>query len=706
MSQLTMSEQFGNLTFNREAMREKLPEEVYNKLINCMEKFTALDRDLADTIAHGIKEWALEHGVTHYCHWFQPLTGSTAEKHDSLLDLKDGKAIERFSGDQLVQGEPDASSFPSGGMRSTFEARGYTAWDPSSPVFIVKTKNASILTIPSIFISYHGQALDKKAPLLRSMNILSRAATEALTLFDRKVDWVRPTLGPEQEYFLVPKALYDQRMDLKLAGRTVLGAPSPKDQQLDDHYFAQIRYKILDFMHDVEVQLRSLGVPVKTRHNEVAPSQFEIAVVYQFANIATDQNQLLMHVIREVALEHGFEALFHEKPFAGINGNGKHCNWSLQDSEGNNLLKPGTNPRENLPFLFFVTAVLQGVHQYEALLRSSIAKPGNDHRLGANEAPPAIISVFLGEEMTKIMEEIRKGHQGTMESPRTLDSGVEAIYDLMQDNTDRNRTSPFAFTGDKFEFRAVGGEQSVALPLTFINTVVGDALIELTQKVKEKVSSGSSTSEAVRMVMQESVESSTPIRFEGNNYGEEWVIEAEKRGLSNLRKTPVALQVWEDQKNIDLLARHQVLSPEELDARYHVELEKYSTKLLIEASTLIKMSEGTVIPASVDYQARMAGSIIAAKNAGLSGEAAKAQESVVNRISTALGNLINHLGSLKSSIAQAHELEEKAFEMAHFISETVVADMDAVREQADILEQSVDTASWKMPDYTDLLHSR
>ena len=705
MSHTTMSEQFGHLTFNREAMREKLPEDVYNKLINCMERFSALDRDLADTIAHGIKEWALEHGATHYCHWFQPLTGSTAEKHDSLLDLKNGKAIERFSGDQLVQGEPDASSFPSGGMRSTFEARGYTAWDPSSPVFIVKSKNARILTIPSIFVSYHGQALDKKAPLLRSMKVLSNAATKALALFDKKVDWVRPTLGPEQEYFLIPKELYHKRMDLKLTGRTVLGAPSPKDQQLDDHYFAQIRYKILDFMHDIEVQLRALGVPVKTRHNEVAPSQFEIAVVYQFANIAADQNQLLMHIIREGARDHGFEAVFHEKPFAGINGNGKHCNWSLQDSEGNNLLKPGTNPRENLPFLFFMTAVLQGVHRYETLLRSSIATPGNDHRLGANEAPPAIISVFLGQEMTKIVEEIGKGLRGTTDSPKTLDSGVESIFYLMQDNTDRNRTSPFAFTGDKFEFRAVGGAQSVAIPLTFINTVVGDAIEDLSSKIQKVIGSGSSLEDAARLVMKESLQASTSIRFEGNNYSDEWVVEAEKRGLSNYRKTPAALKTWTDEANIDLLSRHKVLSQEELHARYHVQLENYSTKLLIEANTLIKMTEGLVIPSAVDYQARLAGSIIAAKNAGMSAECARAQESLVQRVSEALAKLLGHLGGLKESIAKSEALDADAFEMADFISKEVADHMLSVREYADELEKCVDSSVWLMPDYTDLLHT-
>jgi glutamine synthetase len=706
MTQLSMSEQFGSLTFNQDVMREKLPEEVYTKLIACMEQFTPLDRELADPIAHGIKEWALEHGVTHYCHWFQPLTGSTAEKHDSLLDLKDGRAIERFSGDQLVQGEPDASSFPSGGMRSTFEARGYTAWDPSSPVFIVKAKNARILTIPSIFISYHGQALDKKTPLLRSMRVISEAAQEALAMFGKDVDWVRPTLGPEQEYFLIPKDLYDQRMDLKLASRTVIGAASPKDQQLDDHYFAQIRYKVLDFMHDVEEQLRNLGVPVKTRHNEVAPSQFELAVVYQFANVATDHNQLTMQVIREVARDHDFEAVFHEKPFAGINGNGKHCNWSLQDSSGKNLLNPGENPRENLPFLFLVTSVLQGVHRYERLIRSSIATPGNDHRLGANEAPPAIISVFLGEELTKIIEEGIEGNLGSMASPRTLDSGVESIFDLAQDNTDRNRTSPFAFTGDKFEFRAVGGEQSVAIPLTFINVVIGDAIKELTGKVKSFISQGDSPKDALLKVMQESARTSTPIRFEGNNYSEDWVVEAQKRGLSNLRKTPEALKVWTDQVNIDLLSRHDVLSSEELGARYAVELEKYSTKLNIEANTLIKMVESMVLPAAFDYQATVSGSILAVKEVGVGGSAVKSQVALLEKISSSTGRLVKNLEFLKNALTKSSELEEDAYEQAKFISEKVVGAMDSVRTEADLLEQIVDCMTWRMPDYTDLLHSR
>ena len=703
-----MSESFASLTFSREVMREKLPDEVYEHLISTIDKLQPLERDVAEAIAHGIKEWAIEHGVTHYCHWFQPLTGSTAEKHDSLLDLRDGQAIERFSGDQLIQGEPDASSFPSGGIRSTFEARGYTAWDPSSPIFLIKTRSASILTIPSIFISYHGEALDKKTPLLRSMKVISEGARKVLALFGKDVEWVRPTLGPEQEYFLVPRELYDQRLDLKLTGRTLLGASSPKDQQLDDHYFGQIRYRLLDFMHAMETDLRELGVPVKTRHNEVAPSQFEIAVIYQFCNVATDQNQLLMQTIRETARKHGFEALFHEKPFARINGNGKHCNLSLQDSVGKNLFNPGENFRENLPFLFLVSGVLQGVHQYESLIRSSIATPGNDHRLGANEAPPAILSVFLGSELTKVFDEIAEGKMGTDASMQTLDHGVDSIFHPKQDNTDRNRTSPFAFTGDKFEFRAVGGAQSVALPMTFVNVAIGDALLDLVGKAEALVQSGMDIKQAAFKVMQESVKASNPIRFEGNNYAEAWVNEAAKRGLSNYRKTPEALKIWEDDKNIDLFSRHAVLSPEELKARYVVQLEKYATKLHIEATTVVRMIETDVIPAAFDYQTFVSESLKILRqvqaDVGISKDAIAGQGSVLKRVSHALAALISETETLKTEIEKAEAFEDH-HDSAVYYSQAVSDAMENARHFADQLEVMVDKVIWRIPDYTDLLHN-
>jgi glutamine synthetase len=708
VSEPLMSESFGTLTFSREVMREKLPDEVYERLISTIDELRPLERDAAEAIAHGIKEWAIEHGVTHYCHWFQPLTGSTAEKHDSLLDLRDGQAIERFTGDQLIQGEPDASSFPSGGIRTTFEARGYTAWDPSSPIFVIKTRTASILTIPSIFISYHGEALDKKTPLLRSMKVISEGARKVLELFGRDVEWVRPTLGPEQEYFLVPRELYDQRIDLKLTGRTLLGAASPKDQQLDDHYFGQIRYRLLDFMHAMEVELRELGVPVKTRHNEVAPSQFELAVIYQFCNVATDQNQLVMQTIREAAREHGFEALFHEKPFAGINGNGKHCNLSLQDSLGKNLLNPGENPRENLPFLFLITGVLQGVYRYESLIRSSIATPGNDHRLGANEAPPAILSIFLGSELTKVFDEIAVGKIGTDTDPQTLDHGVDSIFHPRQDNTDRNRTSPFAFTGDKFEFRAVGGEQSVAVPMTFVNVAIGDALLDLVDQADALVKTGMDVKEAAFKVMQESVKASNPIRFEGNNYAQSWVEEAEKRGLSNNRKTPEALKIWEDDENIDLFSRHGVLSPEELKARYLVQLEKYCTKLHIEATTMVRMIETDVIPAAFEYQSCVAESLEVLKqvqeDVGVRKDAVTGQGSVLKRLSHTLVDLISETEELKVAILDAESLEDP-HDSAVYYSRTVSKAMEKARASSDQIETMVDKAIWRIPSYTDLLHN-
>ena len=708
MSETLTSELFGSLTFNDTVMREKLPRDVYRQLKATVHEGKSLDRNLADTIAHGIKEWALEMGVTHYCHWFQPLTGSTAEKHDSLLDIEDGQAIERFSGGQLVQGEPDASSFPSGGIRSTFEARGYTAWDPSSPIFIVQAKKAKILAIPSVFMSYTGEALDKKTPLLRSMSVIGKYAKEALELFGQKVDWVRPTLGCEQEYFLIPKDKFDERMDLKLCDRTVLGASSPKDQQLDDHYFGQVPYKVRDFMHALDIELVKLGIPAKTRHNEVAPSQYEIACIYNLSSITADQNQLLMQVIKEVAREHDFEAIFHEKPFAKINGNGKHCNWSLADSEGNNLLDPTKNPREALSFQFFCTAVMQGVHQYEALLRSSIASPGNDHRLGANEAPPAIISVYLGSELTKVVNEIAEGKTGSDKDLAGLDTGVSTVFDIEKDNTDRNRTSPFAFTGNKFEFRAVGGGQSVAMPMTILNVAVGDALKDLIEKTKAVLETGVSLENAVTEVMRESIKVSTPIRFEGDNYSEEWVIEAEKRGLSNNRKTPDALKVWEDDKNVALFSKHEVLSPQELHARYHVELEKYSTKLQIEATTLLKMVESQVLPGVLTQQSEISSSLLAAQEAALQldvdlalGEQKDLFVSHCNQTSA----LASAVKGLKAELAKVDAIEDE-YEQAKAYSTTVCAAMESLRDVADSLESSLSSDLKVYPDYTDLLHEK
>lgn len=708
MSLETISEKFGELTFNDEVMREKLPKSVYKQLRATIDSGQPLDRRVADTIAHGIKEWAMEHGATHYCHWFQPLTGSTAEKHDAFLDFEDGVAMERFTGNQLVQGEPDASSFPSGGIRSTFEARGYTAWDPSSPIFILKSEKASIMAIPSIFVSYTGEALDAKTPLLRSMRVINEACKEALALFGREVEWVKPTLGCEQEYFLIPKDYYDSRIDLRLTDRTVLGAPSPKDQQLDDHYFGQVPYPVRDFMEDMDDELYRLGIPAKTRHNEVAPCQYEIACIYQFTNKAVDQNQLLMQVVEETAREHGLEAVFHEKPFAGINGSGKHNNWSLQDSEGNNLLEPTDNPRENLPFLFFVTAVMQGVHRYEALIRSSVATIGNDHRLGANEAPPAIVSVFLGKDISDIIDEVSKGKFGAHKEQGDIDHGVDEIFDIEKDNTDRNRTSPFAFTGNKFEFRAVGGSQNVSLPQTFINLVVADAVQELVGEVKSRLDKGLGMEKALLDVMQKSVKDSTNIRFLGDNYSEEWVQEAEKRGLSNNRKTPEALKIWEDDKYVNLFTKHKVLSREELHARYHIELENYSTKLQIEANTLVRMVETSVLPAALDYQREAASALKAAydlkESIGISADDLGEQGELVKSVVGLVASQRKSLASLKGALEKAHSLEdpyEHASHCAHEVSDAMLA----VREAADQLEAIVDESCWRIPNYTDLLHS-
>ncbi|MCJ8345022.1 glutamine synthetase III, partial [bacterium] len=576
MSDNLLVESFGKYTFSKSVMKKRLPKEVYKQLWNNIEMGQRLDRNLADAIAHAMKEWAIENGATHYCHWFQPLTGSTAEKHDSFLNFQDDEAFSRFSGSELIQSEPDASSFPSGGARCTFEARGYTAWDPSSPAFLMEGTRGKFLAIPSVFVSYTGEALGKKLPLLKSMKVISDIGSRALSLLGKEVKWVRPTLGAEQEYFLVPKELFDQRIDLKLTGRTLLGSCSPKDQQLDDHYFGAIPGTVLAFMEELDSTLLELGIPAKTRHNEVAPSQFELACVYNFANVAADNNQLLMNVIATVAHKHNFEALLHEKPFAGINGSGKHNNWSLEDSEGNNLLEPGKTPEKNYEFLLILAAILDGVYKYEGLIRSSIATLGNDHRLGANEAPPAIISIFLGEQLTKIVNAIVKGKGASGATDSVIDAGLDSVIDINKDKTDRNRTSPFAFTGNKFEFRAVGSEQSVSIPQTFINVAVAESLELLCDKLEEGLKSNDNLLEVLMPILKESFKNSSNIRFEGDNYSKEWEEEAKRRGLSNHRKTPEALKIWEEKKNIDLLGKYDVLSADELKLRYYVKLEQYS----------------------------------------------------------------------------------------------------------------------------------
>src|SRR5262245_24571823 len=581
---MKVREIFGSNTFDETAMKQKLPKAVYHSLLETVRRGERLEATIANEVAHAVKEWALAKGATHFCHWFQPQTGLTAEKHDAFLTFDEqGSPMERFSGAQLIQSEPDASSFPSGGMRTTFEARGYTAWDPSSPIFIVDGPNGKTLCVPSVFISYHGDALDNKTPLLRSMEYLSERALSILRLFgDQDSSRVVPTLGPEQEYFLIDRAFHALRPDLVASGRTLVGAKPPKGQELEDHYFGSIKDRILAFMQECEHELYKLGIPVKTRHNEVAPSQYETAPIFEEANVASDHNQIVMETMSRVARRHNLACLLHEKPFAGVNGSGKHCNWSLMDSQGRNLLEPGATPERNLEFLVFLGAVLKAVHRRAGLLRAAIASSGNDHRLGANEAPPAIISVFLGEQLTRVLDALEKGELQGAAGMERIALGIRQLPEVARDNTDRNRTSPFAFTGNKFEFRAVPSSSSISIPIAVLNAAVAEALGEAEAALKGRLGQGMSLPDAVLEVVREAVGATKAVRFEGNNYAAEWVDEAQRRGLPNLRNTPEALAELVRPEARTFLARAKVFSEAESDARYHVKLERYLKDIEVE----------------------------------------------------------------------------------------------------------------------------
>lgn len=696
---LRVSEFYGVNTFDIHKMKEKLPKEVYVKLVSTIETGKKLDADIANTVAHAIKEWALSRGVTHFCHWFQPQTGSTAEKHDAFLTLdENNRPIEKFSGSQLIQSEPDASSFPSGGMRTTFEARGYTAWDPSSPVFIMEHANGKTLCIPSVFISYHGDALDEKTALLRSMEMLSQKACELLRLIgDKDVKRVVATLGIEQEYFLIDRSFFNLRSDLLMSGRSLLGGQPPKGQQLEDHYFGSIPARAQAFMAEVEYELYKLGVPVKTRHNEVAPSQFETAPIFEEANISTDHNQLTMEVMRKVALRHHFAMLLHEKPFAGINGSGKHNNWSMmvtasgQKFDGDNLLDPGKTPHQNLRFLVVLMGVLKGVYKHAGLLRAGIASSGNDHRLGANEAPPAIISVFLGNLLDRILNEIEKGNVTDQNAEAALlKLGVGKLPEVMKDNTDRNRTSPFAFTGNKFEFRAVGSSASTAFPITLLNAAVADGFSDLIAELEKK--------KPVLEVVRDAIRETRAIRFEGNNYSEEWVKEAEKRGLLNLRKTPEALAELAKPKAKEMLTGLGVFTEAELASRFHVRTERYVKNLLIEVDSLRTIVDTQILPACYLYHGKLASSVASAKAAGVP---APQMETLV-RLSTLLATLQTKRASLEAGMrkveSQAAE-EEKAKTLA---TDASIAMAD-VRSVCDELEAIVADDFWPLPKYREML---
>ena len=629
------SDDFGSLTFNDEAQRARLPKDVYRALRRSIAQSEPLDPSLADIVASALKDWAVEHGATHYTHWFQPLTGITAEKHDSFLTpTPDGRAVAEFSGKELVKGEPDASSFPSGGMRSTFEARGYTAWDPTSPPWLLVTPNGTTLVIPTAFVSWTGEALDTKTPLLRSMDALSRQAVRILKLFGSKAQRVYTTCGPEQEYFLIDRQFYFNRPDLINAGRTLFGAKPPKGQEMEDHYFGSIPDRVLGFMQDVERELYKVGVPLKTRHNEVAPSQYEVAPIFENANVATDHQMMTMEMMRRVAPKYGLACLLHEKPFAGVNGSGKHLNWSMSDELGNNLLNPGDTPHDNVQFLVFCAAVLRAVHKFQGLLRFAIASAGNDHRLGANEAPPAIISIFLGDMLTDIFQQIEKaGSAKSTKSGGIMDIGVGVLPKLPRDAGDRNRTSPFAFTGNKFEFRAVSANQGIALPNIALNVAVTDSLDYCATELEASLKSGKKLDEAVKLLLSKVVKESKSIIFNGNNYADEWQKEASKRGLLNLRNSVDAFGESLKPDVIKAFEQYGVLNARELKARHEIAFEQYNKTVNIEAQLMVLMAHRSILPAAYRFQGSLAQTVSAVKAAGASAkESRKALDEVTKLV--------------------------------------------------------------------------
>ncbi|MDQ3698480.1 MAG: glutamine synthetase III [Gemmatimonadota bacterium] len=702
------SEYFGCNTFGARQMRSKLPKDVYAKLLASVRLGKKLDIEIAPTVAQVIKEWAISRGVTHFTHWFQPQTGLTAEKHDAFLSFDESKQpVESFSAAQLIQSEPDASSFPSGGLRATWEARGYTAWNPASPVFIVESGGVRTLCIPSVFIGYNGEALDEMTPLLRSSDVLSAKAIELLELLgDKGVHRVYTTLGPEQEYFLIDRTYFALRPDLVMAGRTLVGAPPPRGQQLEDHYFGGIPERVQACIAEVEQELYKLGVPIVTRHNEVAPCQFEMAPMYEETDLGVDHNQLVMATLRKVALRHGLQALLHEKPFAGINGSGKHCNWSMaiasdNELEGVNLLKPGKTPHQNVRFLVFLAAVLKGVYKHAGLLRAGVAFSGNEHRLGANEAPPAIISVFMGDMLTGLIEDIIAGKSaGRGAEEQLIQLGVAKLPAIEKDNTDRNRTSPFAFTGNKFEFRAVGSSQSIAWPVTLLNAAVAEAIGEMTDRLREAIKTTKSVDDAVLAVVRDAFAASTPIRFEGNNYSDEWVQDAARRGLLNLRRTPEALEQLVTADSRALLIGLGILGDEELDSRFHVRIERYVKDMLIELYTLQQMVDTMVLPAAYAYSGSLAAAAANAKAAGIS---PIPQAAAANEVGTVAERLRADRARLTDAIARAEGLHHDPVAQATMLTGDAADVMADVRASCDALELMVGDDAWPLPKYREML---
>ncbi|MDX6771037.1 MAG: glutamine synthetase III [Elusimicrobiota bacterium] len=695
-----VSDYYGCNVFGLETMKLLLPKETFRTVQDAIETGSRLDIESANAVASAMKTWAIQKGATHYCHWFQPLTGATAEKHDAFIDpTGQGAVIETFTGQMLVQAEPDASSFPSGGLRVTFEARGYTAWDPTSPAFILESAAGSTLCIPTCFVSYTGHALDTKTPLLRSIEALNNAALGVLGLFKSDARKVVATLGAEQEYFLIDAKYYEERPDLLLAGRTLFGAASPKGQQLEDHYFGSIKDRVLAFMTDFEAECFKLGIPLKTRHNEVAPHQFECAPVFEEANVAVDHNQLVMDLMRRVAARHGLAALVYEKPFAGVNGSGKHNNWSLGTDTGKNLLSPGATPQENLQFLTFLVSIVKAVHEHSLLLRASIASSGNDHRLGANEAPPAIMSVFLGEQLTRVLEDLEKGVTTKATDPSWIAFGIDKIPPVLKDNTDRNRTSPFAFTGNKFEFRAVGASANNAIPMTTLNSIVAAQLVETKKAIEAALKSGKDQKTAVVEVLRKLYKESKAACFEGDGYSQEWVKEAKKRGLPNEKTTPAALKGFELEKSVKLFEKLKVLSAEESHSRYHILLEKFAKDLDIEAKLVSEMTTTLFVPAAVRYQNELALAVNAVKTVGGKATAQSALlRDVSNLVETAL-EVSEDLSRAREKAAAIEDVEERA----EAYCERVKPFFDKVRAAVDGLELLLPAHEWPLPKYREML---
>ena len=696
----SIPEMYGSLVFNDKVMRSKLPKDMYKALKKTIENGTHLELDVANSVAVAMKEWATENGATHYTHWFQPMTNVTAEKHDSFISpTGDGQVIMDFSGKELVKGEPDASSFPSGGLRATFEARGYTAWDPTSPAFI-KDKT---LYIPTAFCSYSGEALDKKTPLLRSMDVLNKEAVRILHILGNKeVRHIDTTVGPEQEYFLVDKDLYKKRKDLIFCGRTLLGASAPKGQEMEDHYFGALKPRVAAYMHDLDEELWKLGIPAKTKHNEVAPAQHELAPVFDTTNVAVDHNQLTMEIMKKVADKHNMVCLLHEKPFEGINGSGKHNNWSMSTDTGVNLLDPGKTPAENTQFLVFLVAVIKAVDDYADLLRVSVASAGNDHRLGANEAPPAIVSIFLGDELTDVLKSIENDTFFSNKHAVQMDIGAKVLPHFIKDTTDRNRTSPFAFTGNKFEFRMLGSAASVANPNIVLNTAVAEVLAEFSTALKDVPEE--EMENAVHALLKKTIEEHKRIIFNGNGYTDEWVEEAEKRGLYNLKTTPDALPHFIAEKNIALFTKHGIFTKEELFSRYEIWLENYYKTINIESNTLAEMIQKQVIPSVYTYVEKLADTA-AAKKSVVADISVASEAALISKLSTLADTMAKDLETLKADTAKALASSDDVLACSKAYQETVLEDMETLRKSADEAEALIPDELLPYPTYDELLFS-